>query len=118
MTSFIVILENDIKAGWAWVESTAIDIYNTVSAIVGPAIKAFEQVVIQDLWGAAATLVQKLAAAIGSPTALADIETAFVNIAQTLGGGIYQAAIALGSTALQSILGLIQMKHLPPAAAT
>jgi hypothetical protein len=117
MTSIITILENDVKAGWAWVQKEAVDIYNTVHAIVGPAIAAFEQVVIQDLWGAGVTLVQKLMGAVGAPTNLGDIETAFLNVVETLGGQLLAAAQALGSEALQSILGLLQMKVKPPVAA-
>lgn len=114
--SFIVILENDIKAGWQWVQTAAVDVYNVVSGIVSEAWKALDPQVVQDLWGAAVALVQKLYAALQTHTALADLETAFLNIIQTLGGNLLSAAVSLGSTVLQTILGLIQAKNAPPAA--
>jgi hypothetical protein len=117
MTSIVVILETDLKAGWQWVQTAALDVYSTVSGIVGEAWKTLEAVVVQDLWGAAVSLVRKLLSAVGSHTDLADLETAFLNILQTLGGQLYTAAVSLGSTVLQTILGLIQAKAAPPAAA-
>lgn len=116
MASFIVILENDIKAGWNWVQTAAADVYHTVSAIASEAWKLVQPQVIADLWGAAATLVRKLLAAVGGHTSLADLETALLNILQTLGHELYAAAVSLGSTVLQALLGMVQAKAAPPAA--
>ena len=114
--NIITIVEGDLEKGWAWVQSEAVDLYNSISGIIGSALAGFEQVVVQNLWSAAAALVSKLTGSLASGFNLADLETAFLNIIQTVGTNLLAAAQALGSNLLQSILGLLHAKLNPPVA--
>lgn len=116
MTTIITIVENDIKAGWTWLQAEFVDGYNVIHSIVGPLIANFAMDVIQDFYGAAVTLVQKLQAALSTPTNLGDLETALLNVVESLGGQLLSTAQAMGSQALQTLLGLLQMKLTPVAA--
>ena len=119
MTNIITVVEEDIKAGWDWVQKEATDIYNTVSPLVAAPLKVFEQVVVQDLWGAAAAFTAKLIPslqAVNLMAGLADLETAFLNTIEHLWPNLLAAAQALGSQLLQIILGLFQTKAAAAAA--
>ena len=113
MTKLIVLVEEDIAAGWRWLQAEASALYRAVSPLVETALKAFETSVVEGLWGAAAALVQRLTHVGG----LADLETALLNTLSALRAPLLAAAQALGSTLLQSILGLLQAKARPAAAA-
>jgi hypothetical protein len=113
MTSVVVILEQDLSDAWHWVQNEAADVYHTVSGLVAKAWGALEPALVQAIWGAAAALVQKLLGATNAHTALVDIETAFMNMIQVVSHDAWAAAQALGSAALQTLLGMIQLKMAP-----
>lgn len=104
MINIVLIAEQEIEAGWKWVQSEASHVYHAVMPIVQEGLSAFETAVVQDLWGAAAAFVKK-ALSIGS---LADLETAFLNTLQSLGPNLLAAAQSFGSSMLQSTLGLLR----------
>lgn len=106
MTSVIILAEDELAAGWKWVRTEAGALYHAIAPLVADALKRFEQSVIEGLWGAAATLAQRLPRIAG----LADLETALLNTLATLRGAFLAAAQALGSALLQSILGLLQAR--------
>ncbi len=108
---FIDIIEDDIEAGWTWLKTEAVSLYDAVSPLWAVPLKAFESGVIQRLWGVAVAVVQKLLSA----TSLADLETGLLNIASRLGGGLLEAAKTLGSALLQATLGILQAKAQPAA---
>lgn len=113
MTNIITIIDTDIQAGWAWVQKEAVDLYNAVSPLVAAPLKAFEQVVVQNLWGAAAAFIANLMPALNAvnlQAGLADLETAFLNTLGHLWPSLLSAAQALGSQLLQIILGSFQAK--------
>ena len=112
MTALIVLVEEDIAAGWRWVQAKASSLYRAVAPIVAGALKAFDTSVVESLWGAAAALVRRLTQAVS----LADLETALLNTLSALRAPLLAAAEALGSTVLQSILGLLQAKVRPAGA--
>jgi hypothetical protein len=112
MTSLIVLAEDDLAAGWKWVQAEASALYHAVAPLAARTLKAFEQAVVEGLWGAAASLVRRLPAI----ASLADLETALLNTLSGLGGAFLAAAEAVGSALLQSILGLLQAQARPVAA--
>lgn len=111
MTSLIKLAEHDLAAGWAWVKTEAVAAYEWAKPFVEAPLKAFEAVVAQDFWGAAAAFVKDLV----NVKSLVDLETAFLNTVELLGRQILQAAQALGSSLLQTILGML-LQHATPAA--
>lgn len=102
----IKLAEQELQAGWKWITSSAVVIYRAVEPMALAALKGFEVTVFHDLMGAAAALVGRLAAGMTS-LSLPDLETAFLNTVQLLGPQLLVAAQSLGSTLLQSILGLL-----------
>lgn len=111
MTDPIALALNEIKAGWTWVKTEAADVYNALKPLVEAPLKLFQQVIVNDLWGAAAAFVQKLMTA----QSLVDLETAFLNTLEHLWPNLLSAAQTLGSALLQSLLGIFQAKILPAA---
>lgn len=101
--SLITILEDDVKAGWHWIETEAKSLYEWAQPLLLNALKAVENVAVSDFWGAVAAFVQKAQ----SGLSLADLETAFLNTVQLYSGNFIQAAIAIGSQLLQTILGAV-----------
>lgn len=110
MTNLITLAEEELAAGWQWVQTTAIDLYNGISPVISSALKLFESSVIQQLWSAGAALIQKLLALWPKGLNLPNLETAFLNTVSALGGNLLPAAVSLGSSLLQAFLGLIQAK--------
>jgi len=108
-------IEDDIKAGWHFVETEAVDIYNVLSPLIAAPLKAFEQDVVQALWGAIAGFITKIADVLKATSlkaALQDLETAFLNTIQLTSQIVFRAAISVGSQILQVILGVFQAKAL------
>lgn len=103
----ITLIEEDIVKGWDWLVAEATGIYNDLKSIVETALKAFESMVVNDLWGALSAFAGKIEGGIPS---LADAETAFLNVVQLLGKSLLSAAQTLGSTLLQSLLGVLSHK--------
>ena len=108
--NFITIVEDDLAKGWEWVQTAAIDLYHGISPLVTAALTGFESIVNGQLWSAAAALVAKLTGSLATGFNLADLETAFLNIIQTVGTNLLAAAQALGSNLLQAMLGLLHAK--------
>ena len=114
MTDLITIAEQDIAAGWKWVKTEAADIYNAIRPLVTTALSTFESVVVNNLWGAAASFITQILASnpLSSPkTLLTDLETAFLNTLEHLWPNLLSAATALGSVLLQSLLGIFHAKQ-------
>ena len=112
MTAVVTLVEDDLSAGWRWLQAEASALYHAISPLVSSALKAFETSVVQGLWGAAAALARKLP----HVASLAELETALLNTLSALRGPLLAAAQALGSAVLQSILGLLQAKARPAGA--
>ena len=116
MPSIITIFEKDLATGWEWVQHEGLTLFTEISTLVGPVLHTFEQTVVQGFWSAAVTVVQKVLDAVKNHTPLAELETALLNTLTSMGSGFLASAVALGSTVLQAILGMLQMKMAPPTA--
>jgi hypothetical protein len=112
--SLITILEDDLKAGWNWLKTEAAALYAWGEPIVAAALKTFEQVVVQDLWGAIASFIQKAT----TFRTLADAQQAFLMTIELVSRNVFNAAISLGSNLLQTLLGAVQAHVSQPATAS
>ena len=109
MTSPIILAEEELAAGWKWVQAEAGALYRAIAPLVADALKTFDRSIIEGLWGAAAALARRLP----QLRSLAELETALLNTLSGLRGAFLAAAEALGSSVLQSILGLLQAAARP-----
>jgi hypothetical protein len=108
----ITFVYDELKKAWGWVKTEATDIYNLLKPLVNPALAAFDGTLVQDLWGAAAAFVSKLIPTVSGavPFSLADLETGFLNTLVSFSSALLSAAQTLGSSILQTMLGLFQSK--------
>jgi hypothetical protein len=108
----IKLAEEEIAEGWARVKTEAADIYYALQPIVAAPLKAFTSTVISQLWGAVAAFTAKLEQGLlaGGSGFLTNLETAFLNTLEHLWPNLLAAAQTLGSTILQSLLGIFVAK--------
>ena len=109
----IVLFDHEVESAWDWITGKAQAAYNALEPLFAPLLKAFEGNVYQSLWKAAAALLVKLTGV----TDLATLEAALLNVLSALGGNLLSAAEALGSVAIQTLLGVVQLHTTIPAVA-
>jgi len=110
--SFIQTIEHDLEAAGGWleheVEGAAEEVWSVVKTVFGAA----EATVVNSVVSSAKVFLPTIEKAVLSGTTLENLEQMFLQWGEGQGGNLIKDAETIGSTLVQSLLGLA-IKSLP-----